>query len=148
VEAGHGRRRSASTSAVEQQLGHESLLGLAERPDYPRAPAHRTVTSTTSDDSTERRATVAAASPRHLPNIVADAKMHRDMPTNRLTPGEVALIEAVQQLPPFRQLDRWWRRRSWRAKALWYAIWAVTIVVAVLLESWSSTRREQSAVRR
>jgi hypothetical protein len=63
-----------------------------------------------------------------------------------LTPMEVALIEAGQQLPPFRQLGRWWRRRSRRVKALWYATWAVGMAVAVLLEGRSSRRREQSAV--
>jgi hypothetical protein len=67
------------------------------------------------------------------------------MAPNRLTPLEVALIEAGQQVPPFRQLDRWWRRRSWRVKALWYAAWAVSMAVAVFLESRSSRGRWRSA---
>jgi hypothetical protein len=71
--------------------------------------------------------------------------MRRDVDPNRLTPMEIALVEAAQQLPPFRQLDRWWRRRSWRMKALWYAAGALSMAVAVFLESRSSRGRRQSA---
>src|SRR5687768_7129353 len=48
MEAGHGRRRPASTSTVKQHLGHRPLLGFGER-DRASTGSSRSVTEAGSE---------------------------------------------------------------------------------------------------
>jgi hypothetical protein len=45
------------------------------------------------------------------------------------TPGEAFVEALIGQLPPFRTLDAWWRRRTPRTKALYYLGWAAVVVL-------------------
>jgi hypothetical protein len=52
--------------------------------------------------------------------------------------GDAFTDAIIRQLPPMRRLDKWWRSRPRRYKAVYYALWVLSMIFAARFASRSA----------